>query len=198
MFSLLHGFYQELTQLPQLKLLILGLDASGKSSLLEWLKTLLPYPTTPPNPLPSPSPTVGLNVAKLRTNSHALLVWDLGGQEPLRPIWDRYIQEADALIWVVDTADSTRLDESRDVLREVIKKGALENKPLLVYANKQDVDGAVDPVHISLQLALVDDVEKRSQCIQPCSAKTGEGIREGLIWLVDSMATGGKTEMRIP
>lgn len=181
---------------------LLGIDSAGKSSILEWLKLYYPLKRTPsidrPTTLEKISPTVGLNVAKLRTPNDALLVWDLGGAVSLRPIWERYVQEAEALIWVVDSSDHARLDESRDVLKPLVARPNLQKSPLLVLANKQDKDEAVDPVKISLALDLLPDSELRPQCIQPCSADTGEGIKEGVEWLLSSLQGDAKHGMRIP
>ncbi|CAN8067726.1 unnamed protein product [Agarophyton chilense] len=203
MFSLVHGFYEELTHVPERPVALLGVEASGKSSILEWLKLYYP-PTsraarvTRPAALSRVVPTVGLNVAKLRFPKLKLLVWDLGGARALRPIWSRYAAEAEAIIWVVDSTDSERMDDSRETLKKLIATPKLKHSPLLVLANKQDLAGAMDAVKVSLALDLLSDAENRPQCVQPCSAESGEGLRDGMEWLVKSVAGEGKIEMRIP
>lgn len=201
MFSLLHGFYEELTYIRERPVALLGVEASGKSCVLEWLKHHY-SPTRPktlsPESLQKIIPTVGLNVAKLRVSSERLLVWDLGGAPGLRPIWTRYVDEAEAIIWVVDSADPSRLEDSRTCLKEILTRKNLQKSPLLVFANKQDLEDAVDPVKISLSLDLLSDAELRPQCVQPCSTQTGEGIQEGLQWLLSSLKGEAKHGMRIP
>lgn len=204
MFSLVQGFYEELTYLPERKVALLGVESAGKSSILEWLKVYLTKDARPNAVVPKPSsldkmnPTVGLNVAKLRTAGEKLLVWDLGGAKALRSIWERYVEEAEAIIWVVDSADEGRLEDSRDALKKLVAREHLMHSPLLVFANKQDREDAFDPVKISLDLDLLSDAEKRPQCVQPCSADSGEGIREGIQWLMANLQGNLKLEMRIP
>lgn len=90
------------------------------------------------------------------------------------------------------------LQESCEALKKLVARPHLAHSPLLVFANKQDLETAIDPVRISLELDLITEAEKRSQCVQPCSAETGEGIREGVDWLVKSLQGNAKLEMRIP
>lgn len=202
MFSLVQGFYEEFTYLPERKIALLGLESAGKSSILEWMKVLYAEKSSEapskPSSLKRIHPTVGLNVAKLRATNERLLVWDLGGAKALRSIWDRYVEDAEALIWVVDSADSEKMKESSEVLRSLVALPNLTHSPLLVFANKQDLDAAVDPVKISLALDLLTDAEKRPQCVQPSSAETGRGIAEGMEWLLKCMGGDAKIEIRIP
>jgi small GTP-binding protein len=205
MFTLLRGFYDEVTYVPERRVVMLGTLSAGKTALLECLKLHFPStPTTtastgkvgrPPDGVPGPprlsadklasiKPTVGLNVAKLSTGAERFLVWDLGGAKPLRPIWARYIADAEALIWVVDASDPTSFEESRTCLRELLDRPPLSHAPLLVYATKQDVHGALDPVRTSLALDILFDAELRPQCVHPTSAVTGIGVHEGLDWLI--------------
>ncbi|KAI0562187.1 Arfrp1 [Gracilaria domingensis] len=204
MFSLVQGFYEELTHVPQRSIALLGVEASGKSSILEWLKLYFPLTSKSQSTVSRPAslkkitPTVGLNVAKLRFPNEKLLVWDLGGARALRPIWDRYVAEAEAIIWVVDSTDSQRMEDSRETLKKLIARPHLKHSPLLVLANKQDLENAMDPVKVSLALDLLSDAENRPQCVQPCSAETGAGLIDGMEWLVRSLGGDAKIEMRIP
>lgn len=201
MFSLLQGFYDELTYVRERPVALLGVDSAGKSSILEWLKhyySLSKPQNDRPMMLDKVIPTVGLNVAKLHISSERLLTWDLGGAASLRSIWDRYVDEAEALIWVVDSSNRAQMDDSRTCLKKLVERPNLRNSPLLVFANKQDIDDAMDPVKISLALDLLPDAELRPQCIQPCSARTGEGIQEGLEWLIGCLKEGARHGMRIP
>lgn len=201
MFSLLNGFYEELTYVRERPVAVLGVESSGKSAILEWLKHLYSSSrpqTSAPTSLQKLIPTVGLNVTKLYVSAEKLLIWDLGGAPPLRPIWDRYVEQADALIWVVDSADDGRLADSRDSLKRILDSNNLRHSPLLVFANKQDLENSADPVKISLALDLLSDAELRPQCIQPCSAQSGEGIRDGVEWLVSCFRGDAKNGMRIP
>lgn len=194
MFSLAQGFYKELTYVPERRIVMLGVDSAGKSSILEWIRlmpstmnTTWPPSNTPPPNLEKMMPTVGLNVFNLRLRNETLLIWDLGGAKKLRPIWDPYVAQAEAVIWVVDASDATRLHESAQCLRTIMEKPHLTNSPLLVFANKQDVHGTLDAVKTSLALDLLSDAEKRAQCVQPTSAITGRGIRDGIEWIAERL-----------
>lgn len=203
MFTLLNGFYEELTYVPEHRIAILGIASSGKTCLLEAMKQALPPKSNgraltdtsigghkesiaklSEEKISSVTSTVGLNVARLPTGYEKLLVWDLGGAESLRSIWKRYATEAEALIWVVDASDPEAMEESRKCLQQVLKHENLTRAPLLVYATKQDAESALDPVKTSLRLDLLSDAEMRPQCVQPASVKTGRGVLEGLQWLV--------------
>lgn len=187
MFSLVHGIYRELTLKPVRRVLLLGLQSSGKSSVLEWVKLML-HPQQPAaETLSKMTSTVGLNVFNLHLPSEDLLLWDLGGNEKLRPIWEPYIAQADAVIWVFDCGDKTSLAENAKVLERVVERPHLANKPLLVLANKQDLPGAMDAVAVALALDLLKSAEVRSQCVQPVSARSGSGIREGVEWLAQQL-----------
>lgn len=208
MFTLLQGLYEEATHVPERRVVVLGCAGAGKTGILEALKLTCATKSTGPlagiglgltSPAPDAPivsterfrallPTVGLNVAKLYTGQERLLVWDLGGAKSLRPIWRRYVADAEALIWVVDAAaEPDNMEDSRVTLRALLKEKPLATAPLLVFANKQDLINARDPVKTSLALDLLSDAELRPQCVQPCSVVTGVGIREGLDWLVDRL-----------
>lgn len=199
MFTLIRGFYEEATHIPERRVVLLGVENAGKTAILECLKlvyangrsaiaTDVTLPALSESRLTGLSPTVGLNLARLPTGQEKLLVWDLGGAKALRPIWRRYVADAEALIWVVDaSAECTIMDDSRDCLCNLLKEPSLSRAPLLVFATKQDKLQAMDPVKTSLALDLLSDAELRPQCVQPCSAKTGAGVVDGMEWLVERL-----------
>ena len=85
------------------KILLVGPESSGKTTALEQLKTA--HAETPGLPNHQIVPTVGLNIARLDAPSGCrLVVWDLGGRVGLRSIWERYYEEAHAVIFCVDLA----------------------------------------------------------------------------------------------
>jgi small GTP-binding protein len=201
MFTLLRGFYDEVTHVPERRVVLLGVEGAGKTALLECLKSYYAaggtsasarLPALSAARLAAIAPTVGLNVARLPTGGESVLVWDLGGAAALRPIWRRYVADAEALIWVVDaTAECAAVSDARNCLRALLKEPSLAHAPLLVFATKQDLPGAMDPVKTSLALDLLSDAELRPQCVQPCSARTGAGVCDGMDWLVDRLRHGG-------
>lgn len=83
-----------------------------------------------------------------------LNVWDIGGQREIRPYWKNYYDNTDGLIYVVDSSDEVRLEECSNELHDLLKEEALANVPLLVFANKQDLEFALeaDEVRKDLQI----------------------------------------------
>lgn len=106
MFSLLYGFWEYIFRKEELRVLILGLDKAGKTTLLERLKSL--YSDVPGLEIDKILPTVGLNVGRLDISKSQLLFWDLGGQSGLRSIWDKYYADSHGIIFVVDSTSPER------------------------------------------------------------------------------------------
>jgi ADP-ribosylation factor related protein 1 len=114
MFSLFYGCYEFYARKEELHLLVIGLDKSGKTTMLEKLKSLYTdLPGTDPNKV---LPTVGLNIGRFQAVHSSLVFWDLGGQAGLRSIWDKYYSEAHGLIFVVDASEPQRFDEAKQAL----------------------------------------------------------------------------------
>mmetsp|Transcript_20871 Transcript_20871/g.63617 ORF Transcript_20871/g.63617 Transcript_20871/m.63617 type:complete len:166 (-) Transcript_20871:931-1428(-) len=148
--------------------------------------------TSPPPPLLSDEdvnhimPTQGFNVKSLMHAEFKLNVWDIGGQKSIRPYWRNYFDQTDALVYVIDSADRRRLEETGVELGQLLQEDKLLGVPVLIYANKQDLVTAADDEEITdgLNLHVIRD---REWCVQPCSAKTGDGLQDGMEWIVNQM-----------
>ncbi|XP_068601998.1 ADP-ribosylation factor 1-like [Brachionichthys hirsutus] len=164
------------------QVLMLGLDGSGKTTLLYKLKYNDSVVTVP---------TVGFNVEPLKTNrsSPGLTVWDIGGQKKMRPHWRHHYTDTAGLMFVVDSWDQKRLDEARKELHRLMRYESLKGVPLVVLANKQDLQGALSPEALCLKLDLRTVCEGRPWFIQPCSATTGFGLEEGFRRIIYLMKT---------
>lgn len=182
MYSLLNGIYEEFTYLPERRLLILGVENAGKTCILEQIKHH--FGSTQYLSHDQVTPTVGLNVGRLRLEHERLLIWDLGGAKSLRPIWERYLDDAEALIWVYDATDRGKMCDARETLKGLLRRRNLINSPLLVFANKQDKGGSMSAMEVCDGLDLFEDAEIRPQCVQPASSKTGVGIKDGIQWIL--------------
>ena len=79
-------------------------------------------------------------------------MWDIGGQREIRPYWRNYYDQTDALVYVVDSADVMRVQEVKDNLIELLSEELLQNVPLLVFANKQDLEMALEANEVSSRL----------------------------------------------
>lgn len=157
----------------EVRIVMIGLDAAGKTTILYKLK-LGEVVTT--------IPTIGFNVETIRYKNISFTVWDLGFQERLRPLWHYYYQNTKALIFVVDSTDTNRFDEARNEIHRLCNEEELKNATILVFANKQDMPQARPAAEISNILEL-NNIVCRPWYIQECSAKTGAGLYEGLDWL---------------
>ncbi|WIA36678.1 hypothetical protein OEZ86_007960 [Tetradesmus obliquus] len=159
-------------------------NKSGKTNVLEKLKQLL---TDLPGMDPSQiMPTVGLNVGKMEAFNSQLVFWDLGGQQGLRSIWDKYYAETHGLVFVVDATDPERFDEAKVALDKALGARELVGAPLLLIANKQDAEGAVDMQEVSEAFGL-GKMDSIPCIVQPASAYTGQGLVDGIKWLVEAV-----------
>lgn len=156
---------------------LLGLDNAGKTTILKNLCNENPTET---------APTRGFNVKTIQSDSFKFNVWDIGGQAAIRQYWDNYYDNTDALVWVVDCADEARLEETSTELTTLLNDPKLANAPVLIFANKQDLATALPPDEVTVSLDL-HKIRDHQWQIQGCSALTGEGLDDGLKWLVQSI-----------
>ncbi|GMH67098.1 hypothetical protein TrLO_g1845 [Triparma laevis f. longispina] len=160
----------------EVRILILGLDNAGKTTILYRLQN-------ESDEAIQTIPTIGFNVETLQYKNIKFQVWDLGGQTSIRPYWRCYYPNTDAIIFVVDSADTERLAVARQELTAMLQEEELSSSILLVFANKQDQKGALNAQQISEGMGL-PEVRGRQWSIQETSALKGKGLFEGFDWLV--------------
>ena len=124
-------------------------------------------------------PTLGFNVETIEYKKVLFTIWDVGGKDNIRPLWKNYYQNTDGLIFVVDSSDQERIGETAKVLKELLDAEELKDCPVLVYANKQDLNGALAPGEVCDKLGM-GDLKGRTWLVQGTSATTGQGLKEGL------------------
>ena len=112
----------------------------------------------------------------------------MGGQKTLRSYWRNYFEQTDGFVWVVDSADSRRLQDCAEELHKLLLEERLAGATLLIFANKQDVVGSLGAAEIEKVMRL-NDLGSRHWKVVPCSAVTGEGLDDGLGWLVGDIAS---------
>ncbi|CAN1158849.1 Protein WHAT'S THIS FACTOR 9, mitochondrial [Linum perenne] len=171
--------------------LILGIDKAGKTTLLEKLKTV--YSNSEGIPPDRIVPTVGLNIGRLEVANSKLVFWDLGGQIGLRSIWEKYYEEAHAVVFVIDAASPSRFEDAKSALEKVLRHDDLQGAPLLVMANKQDLPDAVKAEELGRYLDL-KKLDERVYMFEAVSAYDGLGIKGSLEWLVEAMERSKRTE----
>ncbi|KAK8073233.1 hypothetical protein PG994_004132 [Apiospora phragmitis] len=120
----------------EMRLLMLGLDAAGKTTILYKLKLGQDVTTIP---------TVGFNVETVTYKNVKFNVWDVGGQDKIRPLWRHYFSGTQGLIFVIDSADRARIDEAKQELHRIINDREMKDSLLLVFANKQDIKEGRSP-----------------------------------------------------
>ncbi|PAN22036.1 hypothetical protein PAHAL_3G508600 [Panicum hallii] len=135
------------------------------------------------------SPTLGFNIKTIKYQKYTLNIWDVGGQKTIRSYWRNYFEQTDGLVWVVDSSDVRRLDDCRAELHNLLKEERLAGASLLVFANKQDIQGALKPAEIAKVLDLAAMEKSRHWQIVGCSAYTGDGLLQGFDWLVQDVAS---------
>lgn len=161
----------------EIRLLLLGLDNAGKTTLLKQLAS---------EDIAHITPTQGFNIKSVQSGNFKLNVWDIGGQRKIRPYWRNYFDNTDFLIYVIDSSDRMRFDETGVELNELLEEEKLSGVPVLIFANKQDLMSAASASEIAegLQLHTIRD---RQWQIQSCSALTGEGVKDGIDWAIKNV-----------
>ncbi|KAK6282532.1 hypothetical protein POUND7_016357 [Theobroma cacao] len=189
--------------LPQcrVRILMVGIDASGKTTILYKLKLgdlLKTKPTVDHDfyfkisrffSLPNNSVPVdiifyrpGFNVETIECKNICFDIWDIGGQSKIRPLWRHYFLNVQGVIFVVDSTDRERISEARNELHWILSDNELANASLLVFANKQDLQNAMTSSEVADKLGL-HCLGQRPWYIQGTSAHSGCGLYEGLDWL---------------
>lgn len=153
------------------RIVMVGLDAAGKTTILYKLKL---------NETVQTLPTIGFNVETIQHQHLTLTVWDIGGQHKIRPLWRHYYTNTDAIIFVVDSSDRERMFEAETELQTLLTASELEGVRVLILANKQDLPNALSANEVAEKLGLYKQSGARLWHVQPCNGKTGEGLVEGL------------------
>ncbi|XP_063080852.1 ADP-ribosylation factor-like protein 13B isoform X3 [Cavia porcellus] len=166
---------------------MVGLDNAGKTATAKGIKGEHPEDV---------APTVGFSKIDLKQGKFEVTIFDLGGGKRIRGIWKNYYAESYGVIFVVDSSDEERMEETKETMSEVLRHPRISGKPVLVLANKQDKEGALGEADVIECLSLEKLVnEHKCLCqIEPCSAVLGYGkkidksIKKGLYWLLHIIA----------
>ncbi|NXF91354.1 ARF5 factor, partial [Eubucco bourcierii] len=153
--------------------LLVGLDAAGKTTILYKLKL---------GEIVTTIPTIGFNVETVEYKNICFTVWDVGGQDKIRPLWRHYFQNTQGLIFVVDSNDRERVQESAEELQKMLQEDELRDAVLLVFANKQDMPNAMAVSELTDKLGL-QTLRSRTWYVQATCATQGTGLYDGLDWL---------------
>ncbi len=161
----------------EVRILMVGLDAAGKTTVLYKLKL---------GELVTTIPTIGFNVETVQYKNIHFTVWDVGGQDKIRPLWRHYYQNTQGVIFVVDSNDRERISEAAEELQKMLREDELREAAVLVLANKQDLPNAMSVAEVTDKLGL-HSMRNRKWYIQATCATSGDGLYEGLDWLAHTV-----------
>ncbi|KAG0267433.1 Arf GTPase arf1 [Mortierella polycephala] len=169
--------FSSLISKREMRILMVGLDAAGKTTILYKLKL---------GEIVTTIPTIGFNVETVEYKNISFTVWDVGGQDKIRPLWRHYYQNTEGIIFVVDSNDRDRVNEARDELLRMLNEDELRDSLILVFANKQDLPNAMNAAELTDKLGL-HSLRQRQWYIQATCATSGDGLYEGLEWLSSNL-----------
>ncbi|PFH37799.1 putative ADP-ribosylation factor family protein 1 [Besnoitia besnoiti] len=166
------SFLSRLLGPKEVRILILGLDNAGKTTILYRLHL---------NEVVETIPTIGFNVETVHYKNIQFQVWDLGGQTSVRPYWRCYFPNTNAVIYVVDSADRERISDAKHELLLMLEEEELRGVALAVLANKQDLPNAMTEGEVSAALGL-PSLRDRPWTIMRASAVKGDGLQQAMDW----------------
>lgn len=162
------------------QVLVVGLDAAGKTSLLYKLK---------PKKVEMTIPTIGFNVehAELSTGCELINIdaWDVGGRDKLRPLWRHFYADKQAVIFVIDSNDRERFPEVKDEIRKIYQEDQLSELPMLIFANKQDLPHAARASEL-VEVLELQTLRQKWQIFESSCLKN-QGIQDGMAWLLSAI-----------
>jgi len=173
--SSISSFWGYFTSFQIGRVLILGLDGVGKTTILYKIKQGETVYTIP---------TIGFNVEEVEYKGVKITMWDIGGQDKIRALWRHYYENVQCIIYVVDSTDDNpdRINQNIHEIQLLCQEPELKDAKLLVLANKQDLKGAATPFEVSKRLNLYD-IDKKWH-ILPCCACSAAGLRDSMNWVV--------------
>lgn len=154
-------------------ILILGLDASGKTTLLNRLKCNEGCVTIP---------TIGFNTEQIVYGRLTFTLFDIGGQATFRKMWYHYFENCNGVVFVIDCNDGHRLGVVKEEIWKLLKHPLLRDIPFLFFANKQDLPNAIRKDALITRLDLLK-IRNREWMMVESTATQGRGIEDGFDWL---------------
>ena len=164
----------------ELQILVIGLDNAGKSTILNKLRPEAQQ-------LSDIEPTQGINETTIQFNKINLKFRDMGGASNYRPMWAQYADKLNGMIFVVDSSDTVRFTTAADELAAVLQIPSVASAvfPLLVFANKNDIEGSAPPEVIAGELGITE-ITNRPKLVKSVCAQFPNDLREGIEWLIAS------------
>lgn len=165
---------KELFSSHKMEIVLIGIENSGKTTLLNQLTQGEPKVT---------APTIGLNIKQVKKGNINMKVWDIGGQVQYRCEWNRYTKEADAIIFMVDASNADCISISKKELHTLLEDKGLSKTPILVLGNKCDINPHLNEKEIMQGLNL-DYINNNMWIVKMVSALKGDNIVSVVDWLI--------------
>lgn len=160
----------------KVKLVMVGLDASGKSTILYKFIT---------GETQNLIPTTGFNYEEVNFGNLCFNIWDVASQYKIIALWKHYLIDADALIFVVDISNMERMKNAKIELFKLLESEESRDMPLLVFANK--IDLGINNEQVVIKELKLNTINERKWFCIGTSAKNGSGIQEGFDWLAKNL-----------
>ena len=164
-----------------LKISWLGLERVGKTTLTNYVAS--------GNFIQNSQPTFGFSIMQFEVGIYAIQSWDFGGQDSFRQaLWDQYLEGSKGIVYVIDSTQQDRFPVAKKELwNKILNNKKFQRVPILLLANKQDLDGAANVKQI-IETFEINLIEEHSYAIFPTSAKNGLNVQEGMIWLTNEIS----------
>uniref|UniRef100_A0A182MX85 ADP-ribosylation factor-like protein 6 n=1 Tax=Anopheles culicifacies TaxID=139723 RepID=A0A182MX85_9DIPT len=162
----------------QINILVVGLNNSGKSTIVNHFKN--------PNERTSiVVPTVGFSVERFENQGVFFTAFDMSGATRYRSLWEHHFKSCQGIVFVIDSSDRMRLVVVKDELEILLQHPDIANRrvPILFFANKMDCTDALSSVKIAAGLGL-EKIKDKPWHISSSNALTGEGLQDGVQWMV--------------
>ena len=168
------GLFSWFWERPPAAVVLLGLDAAGKSTAVGLLKTGEALPM---------APTIGMTVEKVMVDGCEVTIWDIGGQSKLRPLWKEYFTNCQGMAFMVDAADRQRFDEANESMHTILRDVSVD-VPILILVNKVDLPTAASAAQVRATVRPPARFTKVEYVECVARDKTHEGLVKGMVWLV--------------
>lgn len=166
-------FWQRLFKSNPMRIIMVGLDAAGKSTILYRLEL---------GEILRSAPIVGLDLEQVRNRNISITSWDTCGYRWTKPYLKTYYENVQGIIFVFDSTDVERINEAREELQAILREDQLREAAVLVFANKQDLPNAISVNEVVDNLG-ISNIRERKWFVQGSCAVSREGLYEGIDWL---------------
>ena len=159
-----------------INLTICGLDSAGKTTFVNYLIH---------GEFRDTAPTMGINRKSLSFPKLDMHLFDLGGQEDFRPLWSDINEKSNALIYVVDSTDYIRFEQTKEIFHQILDAQIDSEIPVLILLHKVDLPDRMERIEFTRNFGLTEMNMSHTWAVFETSAKTGQGIVESMSWFMD-------------